>query len=314
MNDINTTIADLHLEIKVHTDIEECKTLWNLFSPNNTIFDLWYLRNVFYEIYHIPPHFITAYKDNVPVGMLPLWFDKEMNRYEWYGCCWFEGNTFFVKDQRYVDILLRLAPRPIFLNAIRLDSSYDTMVSELIVDDEPENIQSLTQFQSMDDYLAQLTKKHRYNLKSSYESLCEYEPKVYFDTDSTIEHYNTLKDLNKQCFDGVNKPKSLLLEEGVEELFFQISRKNEFYSSKFIIIEIHNKIVAIDLILQYKNQYYALIGGYDRRYRDISNFLLYREITDAIVNKCALIDVMQADCGWKHKYVTQVPVKKVELM
>ena len=53
------------MKFKICKDIEECKSLWNSFSPNQRLFDLWDYRICFFDERSHEPHFIVGHgKDN----------------------------------------------------------------------------------------------------------------------------------------------------------------------------------------------------------------------------------------------------------
>ena len=65
------------IEIKIISDLEEAKKLWNLLSPEETIYDLWAFRYCFYKYENYSLSFITAYDNNEPVALLPLQYNEK---------------------------------------------------------------------------------------------------------------------------------------------------------------------------------------------------------------------------------------------
>jgi len=47
------------LTFRVETNLEKCRLLWNEFSPNESLFDLWDFRLAFWRGYQYQPYFIT---------------------------------------------------------------------------------------------------------------------------------------------------------------------------------------------------------------------------------------------------------------
>src|SRR3990167_199798 len=107
------------LRLKVHSNIEECNILWEKFSPKKSIFDLWDFRLAWHTGYEYKPYFYTLYEGKKPLGFLPLCYNKENKRYEWWGTNWMEDCDIYVEDEKLIDLLLFTAPAPIHLNAIK---------------------------------------------------------------------------------------------------------------------------------------------------------------------------------------------------
>ncbi len=96
------------LLVKIHSHLEECQWLWDKFSPNNSLFNLWEFRLAWFQGFGYHPYFYTLYLREKPVAVLPLWFNKEEKRYEWFGGLWPEDNHFLLLMKSLSLFCLRL--------------------------------------------------------------------------------------------------------------------------------------------------------------------------------------------------------------
>ena len=78
-------------------------------------------------------------------------------------------------------------------------------------------------------------------------------------------------------------------------------------------VKVQNHYAVIDIIGIYKNNYYLLTGANDTaRFPGIGAFVTYLEFEDAIKRRMDMIDVMQEDNDWKHKYFSSKRMLKFE--
>ncbi|RJR23401.1 hypothetical protein C4578_04160, partial [Candidatus Microgenomates bacterium] len=83
--------------VRVETNLEVCRQLFEKFSPKKTLFELWGFRYAFYLGYKNQPVFLIFEKAGEPLGLLPLWYEKDKDELRWFGSWWQEGNTFWFK-------------------------------------------------------------------------------------------------------------------------------------------------------------------------------------------------------------------------
>jgi len=302
------------LIVKVHTNIDECYELWEKFTPKKSLFDLWDFRYGWYQAYGCKPYFYTIYEKNKPIALLPLWFDIDKQRYEWFGSDWVEDCYFFVSDEKFIDLLIKIAPTPIELNAIEVSEAmkqkpyFQTM--EL---DYDKNIKDLSTYKSIDDVLHTFHKKDRHTLRHDHNLIDSYDPKVIMIPSSDKNVFDRFVKMNTERFDGYNREDSDLIIPKRRNAFYQSFVKNSgLYKTSFMEIHIQNHLAAIDIIIEYKDRYYIPRGGNDiNRFKGIGNYMIYLEYEDAIKRGFKLIDCLQVDYGWKHRYFDRRQVYKM---
>jgi hypothetical protein len=298
------------LKLKVHSDIEECQILWEKFSPNKSLFDLWDFRYSWHQGYNYKPYFYTLYDGKEPLGILPLYYSKCNKRYEWFGTNWMEDCGFYVKDDKLVELFLFIAPTPIHLNAI--PQKYLDKMGRFgkVIDDDPKNEKDVYKYKTLDELLLSFKKKHRYNLKSCFSKIQEYNPRVIETIGPNGNLMDMLIKMNIDQFNtGIPEDESDLVLPERAATYRNIVKNSGIYKTKFIQIYIQNYLAAIDFIILYKDTYYSIKGGNDvRRFDGIGNYIIYYEFEDVIRNKFSKINSLQIDYGWKHRFFDQKPL------
>lgn len=298
------------LKVKVHTDIEECYDLWNRFSPKKSLFDLWEIRYAMQKAYKYNMYFYTLYEGTSPIACLPLWFDSEYKEYRFWGGWWMEDNTFFVKEEKVIDLLGKIIPSGSILDGIiASDSLKNLNIQSFLQIDDAKNLQEISQYPTMTDYLMDLKKKSRYNLKSDYKKIADLSPEIIHNSNAPFSQFEDLVNMNKERFTH----HSYFNNKNTIEAFRNIFASAGEYTYKTIEVYIQNELAASDLIIGYKDVYYMIIGANDvKKYNGIGYFMLYSEIEDAIQGDYSLIDCLAVDYGWKHRYFDQYDRYKIE--
>lgn len=298
------------LTLKVHSDVEECYNLWEKFSPRDTLFDLWDFCYSWYQGLEYKPYFYTLYEGQKPVGVLPLCYDdREDKRFEWFGCEWLENHKFFVEDKKLIDFFLKIVPTPVYLNSI---AEYEEIrdlakFGKLRKEKDSRNIKNISKMKSLSRYLYSLLKKNRYHLKSDYQKLISIGARVQTLETKDLTHFEELLRMSKIRFDGVERSRSYV--KRYEEAFRWIIRNSGVYKFKYIKVYVQNRLASVDMIITYKDIYYPFQGSNDvYRFSGIGNFMTYIEMEDAIKGEFKLVDILQEDHGWKHKFFDQIPV------
>lgn len=281
------------LLFRVETDLSQCQLLWEEFSPNESLFDLWDFRLAFWRGYQYQPYFITLSFQGEIISVLPLWFDKEDNQYTWFGGSWHDENVFFSKSPKTIPLLLKLIPGKTRLFCIRNQESF-------LENDEEKYLLDLKNFSSLDDFWGILKKKKRYNLKRDWKKIQALKPEIII---NDFSHLETLFKLNINRFDGMilADNKSTFLSKEKQKTFREVVNLAKDYQVRMISTKINGKIVAVDLVALYKKTYYCLAGGCDvAGHSGLGSFANLQLIKDAIeLENIELIDFLQGDVNWK---------------
>lgn len=297
------------LTLKVHSKVDECFYLWDRFSPKKNLFELWDFCFAWSKGLNSKPYFYTLYEGKKPLGVLPLSFDDEDKRFEWFGCEWLENHKFFVEDQKIIDLLLAVAPSPLFLNSIAQFDGTDKLALHGTVTDDPDdrNVKDISHVSSLEELMKTFTKKHRYNLKYDYRRLIKSGVKTEMIETKDPALLEEMTEMNKQRFNGIDKDISYV--DRFQEAFKLIIKNAGLYGFKYVKVGGQTGTASIDMVITYKDVYYPLTGSNNvEKFNGIGNFMTYIELEDAINNKFKIVDILQEDHGWKHRYFDKIPL------
>ncbi|MBW2992066.1 GNAT family N-acetyltransferase [Candidatus Woesearchaeota archaeon] len=280
------------MEFRTTKDIEECRKLWEKFSPKTSAWDLWDIAFSFHKGYNAAPYFILGMKDNKEIGILHLQHEKSKEE-EWYaffGGDYPERITFYIKDKSLVNEFLEQAPEDTSLTYI--DPSEKEFIKD-IKEDEVAYSLNLEKYENIDDYFATFNKKHRKNIRYDLRQLEKLDYKLIW---NIKEHLGRLAELNKLKFkeeSNFNEPE---FHESMRLLLEAAEKLNILH---LLSIKIDKNIEAAQIALFYNNTYYVLTGGSNPEIRNLGKLLITEHIKNAINLKAETIDFMSTESGWK---------------
>ena len=312
LTDKNVINLSQNLKLKITNEISECENLWKQFSPNESVFDMWEIRAAFYGGYKFNPYFLSFYKNQKIIGLLPLWFNanptfgktsSDYRKYTWFGGGWPEDNVFFAENEEIIPLMLLAAPKPLELACLRPLSKYEFLESfpGWSLEEDKKYYLDLSHIATIDDFLLHLKKKKRYNLKRDKRRICEFSPKIIIDEGSNIERMFELSiERFKTKYPDDPSEQSAFEDDRRKEVFREIVKNAKDYQVRLITTIINNKIEAVEFGLVYKKIYYALNAGVDVSHFSglgvYSNLLV---IEDALNLGCTKIDFLESDNNWK---------------
>lgn len=296
------------LTLKVHTDLEMCYLLWDKFSQNKTLFDLWEFRYAWLQGYGYQQYFYTLYEGKKALGTLPLWYNEEEKHYEWIGGYWMEGNKFFAEDDKIIDLLLSAVPIPIKLMSIEKEQYMRARhtLGAFKPEEDLKYTKNIRNIESIDNLLSTYKKKSRYHLKADYRRIMNYSPRVDFIEGDTAP-LDELFALNIARFNNVNREESIYRDPKQSKAFRETVQSSIGHAApfkcKFLKTTIQGKTAALDLLITHNDTYYQICGANDVvNYSGVGNYMVYLELEDAIKNGYAMIDCLQEDHSWKHRF------------
>ncbi len=301
------------LKIEVASQLDQCRCLWDEFSPNSSLFDTWDFRLAFWKGYRNPFYFLMLKKGKEILGLLPIWYEEDNNkRYTWFGSNWQEENKFFAKDPVLVSLLLAICPSPLVLGAISLEGLGKAKEFVDFQENDSKYILDLRGFSSSKDFLSSLKKKKRYNFKRDKKRIEAQEPKIIFDNFSDFKSLVSLcKERFKQKGEGTDWDDLRRIETFRHVI--EIGRKKTSFEVRMITVVLKGRIAAVDLIALFKGCYYPLKCAYDvSRFPGIGNFVNLLEIDDAISLGMKRVDFLEISYGWKERWFQPIPLLKYE--
>lgn len=291
-----------NVTVRIETDLETCHQLFEEFSPKQTLFEVWGFRYAFYLSDKNQPVFLIFEKNSEPLGLLPLWYEKDKDELRWFGSWWQEGNTLWIKDKSLIPIIFSLFPQKVLLNAIYI--SPRTAKKFGLVADDPKYLLSLEEYPSLESFLQKFNKKKRYNLRRDQRLILAKNPQTIYNRFEDVEKLFELSIKRFSKRDG-----SPFESEERKETFRQIIQQAKEYDVRMISTEIKGEIVGVDLIAIYKGIYYTLQGAYNlEKHPGLGNYTNFLLIQDAINLGAKALDFLEVSYGWKEDWFKSIPL------
>lgn len=295
------------------TDYQECRKLWDEFTPNRTLFDTWEFRMAFQDAYDYRPEFVVLKNSKENLALLPLAHDVEDNRHIWFGSVWQEEVDFFVKHPRYISQLLKHAPKPLVLEAIS-KTSIDLLTNANDIRkfsfDDPKYVLDLDGFKSHEDYLMTLKKNDRRNLRKDRNKIEKLNPTIEIDN---FSDFDTLVELSKSRFAQKGEDTDWDDPRRVQAFRNVLANSGKSYTARMISIKVNGKPAGVDLICHFNDTYFAAKCGYNvYDFPGIGNYMNLYEIDDAIKLGMKRVDFLQSSYQWKNKFFKALPLFKCQ--
>ncbi|MDD3102209.1 MAG: GNAT family N-acetyltransferase [Patescibacteria group bacterium] len=284
------------MKFKIVSDYKEAKELWQMFSPNQCLWDLWEVRDCFIRGTNYPLYFIVGYEGDEILGILPLWYNPDQKYYSFIGDDLPEENKLFLKDKKLLPEFLKQCPDRTYLEYLNQDDKNFFPSFKIVV--HPDDCYyhlNLTGFNSFEDYLQSFGKKHRKNLKYDLNGLsvqgftADLENNFEENIIDIISRYNLGRFKDDSFFATPSFSKSLL------NLILLTKEKGELH---MVVIKKLNQIYGAQFAILHKGVYTVIMGGHDSSIKNLGKLLTVGHIKNAVNLGIQEIDFM-AGGEWK---------------
>ena len=289
------------ISINVIEDEKECKNIWQKFSKNESLFDNWDFRKLFFDGYDSKPYFLTIKKGDSVLACLPLMYQKPLNEFTWFGSDWMENNRFFTVNKFYIPILLYFAPKPLSLPGLNMRDIDGIPEFIKFEEDYTEFFLKLEEYGNMDNYLKSLNKKKRYNLKRDHRIIESKNPLFVIGGDFKSDFYNLIEKRMHSLGEMAYFEEDRGNRKAFDNLF---EYKGKDFSVDLWTIIIDGDVAVCDLVVFYNNTVYPLLGGNNvDKYYGIVNYINFKEIDLSLNQGYKKIYFLQIRYGWKYNYL-----------
>ncbi|MFA6995089.1 MAG: GNAT family N-acetyltransferase [Patescibacteria group bacterium] len=293
------------IELKVISDLETARKVWEALSPGETIYDLWEFRLCFYRQEPQALYFYTIYENEQPVALLPLQYNQELVCLEFFAENFMDDNRpFFRPGYEY---LLPQLFQIDFKQTVKIYDlkGEDKFTSALPLEDYIYFLDT-TNLRSFDDYLKQaFSDGHkRANFKRLFTLLeRDHEVKV------NVNDFNDLSliiDLNVKHF-------------GDESYLRTVKERQAFYDLLKLPLDWHLITISVDgqklagsLAIIYRGTYFYLLVGSDLSiFPNVFKYLTKINLETALAKAVKIFDCSLGDCNWKsHWHLARRPLYK----
>lgn len=289
------------IKIQNCRDLNKCRALWERFWPQDCVFDLWDVRSCFAKHYAHAPEFLIAEEDGSVIGMLPVCWIEETQRYSffpgelWQGKTWLEQNKIISCRPYAADALLDHVAKPMHLRYLLPDTFLGSYGREEVIDETGYLFMPGQYDYSFDRYMADFSARSRKKLKRELDSL----------ENDAIYRYDHFPDVEK------------LFRMNLEA--FQ--EKSYFYDSRFLrsfeglaewlraqgmlhvtTLLIGGEVAAIDIGAVWNSRYTVLAGGTNPEFPGAAKIINFQHLEWSCRQKFALVDFLCGDFGWKSRF------------
>ena len=280
------------MELKTYKNINECRRVWETLSPNRSMFDLWDFRQCFYSRSNNKPFFLAGKEGAEIVGLVPLYFVKSSNEYNYFGGWFPERNSFFLKDRELLSRLLQECPDNTVVEGI----SPEEVRYHDFLDDEYTYYIDLSKYRnSFEEYFSSFDKKKQKNFKRDIRNIPKY--KVY---KNRLRDFNRLIELNIKQFDDESIYNNKSTKESIRKMVALAHKKGIL---EMVSVEINRKIEAIDVGIVFGRWYHVVTGSSNnQKIPNLGKLMTILNIKNAINKKCRYVDFLASSGYWKNQW------------
>jgi len=297
------------MKISIVDNINQCEKLWNQFSTNTRVWDLWKTNFALYNPEDHVLYFIFLESENES-GLLPLWCDKHYKKYYFFGGNYPENRNLWIPPKFFPDLWENL-PEPTALIDIT-DESFQAITNslpeykDLFIEKDFSYSLDLTIFNGdINEYLKTFSRKHRKNLLYDIRKLLSLGYGVRWENNN--DKSEKLIELNKERF----------LEESDfndNEVLKDFNAFTKLFSEdgilKTSIVELSDEIIGVEMGFFHEDTYYLLNGGFNPTHKNIGKWMILEHIKKALELGAIKMDFLVGDSsGWKKLWnLSETPV------
>ena len=280
------------MELKIYKNINECGKLWEKFSHNRRLFDIWDFRLCFYDKDYSQPYFIAGKERGKIMGVIPLSFSKSKSQYTYFGGWFPERNNFFLKDKNKLGELLEQCPYNTVIEGI------DSLEKENcnFLDDEFTYFIDLLKYNaSFEQYFGSFDKKKQKNFRRDLKNIPKY--KVHY---NRLKDFKRLVELNINQFEQDSIYNDKTLRESIRKMITLANKKSML---QMVSVEINGRTEAVDVGVLSGKWYHVITGSSNnQKIPNLGKLITTLDIKNAISKKAKFVDFLASSGYWKSQW------------
>lgn len=289
------------IRVSIIKDITEAERLWNRFTSNKTIYDLWEFRYTFYQYFNYELFFYTYYIGDDLIGLIPLQYNSDEKYLESFGGEYMEENHIYLIDKRLsVEEMFDHIKQPCYLRFVSPDFDYITNWK----DREYKYVTQLKNVKDHNDFIErQFEGKTRQTYRRQIKKLlAEHDIQIH---EQEFKNVDILADYNIETF---GEDSFLYIPENrkVFKDLTQIQKIQPFVMSFYI----GGSVKAVSLNFMYNGIFTYLNAGVKKQ--EVSNlgkYVIFKSIDKACELEATVFDAGAESLGWKKEWhLTEVPI------
>jgi hypothetical protein len=288
------------MAIRVVSELDECKVIWEQVMPGQALTDLWEVRDCFQRHFGNRPHFIVAENGNGGYGLLPLSWMEEQGCYgffpgeTWQGKTWLEQNKIICSGQVRLHDLLDACPSDYYVRY--LSSVPGVPQAEAGVDEIGYLFLPPKYEYDMSNYLGEFSHKSAKKIKRELAAIEDLGVTYRYDR---MADFDVMVDMNMGRFGNYSYFFDPRFKEGFRSLAGFLQEKGWL---RFTTVLINGEPAATDMGCIHDGVYTLLAGGTNSRYPGVAKLINFHHMEWACQQRLEEVDFLCGNFNWKNLF------------
>ena len=299
--------------IRTETDMQECRTLWEMFSPQEGAWDDWDLMFAFHDPDKHRFNFLVHHDSNGRAdGLAPLVHDTKLDRFTLMGGSYPDGRILWLENEDFPEFFEQFPERTVLFD---LRQSW---VSDLLLlypqFDTSFSGQDLRYYLSPSEFefdfykhIDTFTHEKRQKFLSDLRNIGRREPTLHWGNTNEVDLFIQLVNRN---FGAASDYADAENAEEVRRVIRELERSGRL---KTLTIEIDGAKQAVGLSLLQGNTMIALYASSNNDYNNLGKLLNVETIQEACrlrVDEISFMTGMRWKADWKMKGEPCITLRK----
>ena len=282
---------------EIVTDLGACERLWNSLIPVRNLSDLWEIRLCFHRHYLNRLHFLLFEDARGIVGMIPLVYLAEGDRYVffpgdiWNGKTWLERTSIFCRSPEDLGYLLSECPERSYLRYI--DRDHTSSAVELDIDETAYLLYPPEFNCDLDLYYQRFAWKKLKAIKKEIASFLGPESSWHL---NRISDYDLLVEMSLKRFGENSYFYDSRFLESFRDVMHLLARRGWL---RMVSLELGAETAAVDLGALFQGSYVIMLGGTHLQFPGIAKAMNMQHIEFACHSRVSKVDFLCGDFFWK---------------
>ena len=289
------------LNVDVYNDLEDARRIWQRHWPQESLFDLWPVRNCFQSQFNRDPYFMVARENHKFRGMLALsWIDEEQcfghfPGEVWHGKTWLEQNKILASDPEVFRALVNHIPTTAKIRYLTADRHLAGGSSAVI--DEIGYLFYPQQYDyNFQTYMQAFSGKSRKKIRSELKRLTDGGVSYRYDCFDDVAH---LFRMNLENFKEMSYFEDTRFLKAFENLMAWLNANNMLRVTSVLI---RGQLAAVDVGAVWNRTYTVLAGGTHSDFPGVAKLINFHHIDWACQQRFKVVDFLCGEFNWKNRF------------
>ena len=290
--------------VRTETDLQECRKLWEEFSPGQDAWDDWDLVFAFHDpVNHRLQFLVHESADGSADGLVPLVYDTAQDRYTLMGGSYPDARILWLRYEDFPEVFERLPEQTVFFDLkqtwvdglLQAHPQYEAYFAE------PEQRYYLvpSEFQfDFDKHLDTFSSEKRQKFLYDLRNIRKRDPVLHWSDSNEADLFIDLVNRN------FGAESDYVGEDNAKEVRRVIDELQRSGRLRTLAIDIDGARQAVSLSLLHGNKMVALYASSNNDYNNLGKLLNVESIREACrlrVDEISFMTGMQWKANWKMK-------------